>query len=138
MVVEVDGMSLKNVARLFYKMDHDPVVKNKVDAIVAKYNSPEFSTVSREYIIETELVPLGQTINLEYTVDEFMEYLGNPSLQKVYETARVVGGLPTDPDFGRRIAAKVARDSIINDVIGVADKYYQDTYSNDVEFGDID
>ncbi len=128
-------MSLKDVAKLFYRMDHEQDVKNAVDSIVAKYNSPEYASVNKESIIVEELIPLGKDFGLDFTLDEFIQYLGSPSLQKVYETARVVGGSPEDKDFGRRIAANVARKSIVKDAINIADLYYNDNYTNDKEFG---
>ena len=65
-------------------------------------------------------------INNEPGNEEFSEYLNNPSLQRVYETARVVGGSPDSPDFGKRIAANVAQKSIMRSAIGSAESYYQD------------
>lgn len=129
-------MSIKNVATLFYKMDHEMDVKARVDAIIAKYNSPEYENVNRENIILEELIPLGKEIDLEFTCEEFNEYLNNPSLQRLYETARVVGGSPDSPDFGRKIAANVAQKSIMRSAISSADAYYNDNYAADEEFGD--
>lgn len=129
-------MSIKNVADLFYRMDHEIDVKEKVDNIVAKYSSPEYENVNREEIILKELIPLGEEIGLDFTCEEFSEYLNNPSLQRVYETARVVGGSPDSPDFGKRIAANVAQKSIMRSAIGSAESYYQDHYVSDEEFGD--
>ncbi len=128
-------MSLKDVAKLFYRMDHEQNVKDAVDSVVAKYNSPEYANVNKEDIIVSELIPIGKNFGLEFTLDEFIQYLSNPSLQKIYETARVVGGSPNDKDFGKRIAANVARKSIVKDAVNVADLYYTDNYTNDKEFG---
>ena len=128
-------MSLANIAKLFYRMDHEQEVKVAVDAIVSKYNSPEYENVNREDIIVSELIPLGESFGLGFTLDEFMLYLSDPSLQKLYETARVVGGSPDDPDFGKRIAASKATKFIVNDAVSSADNYYNDNYVSDQEFG---
>ena len=124
-------MSLANLAKFFYKMDHDEKVKAKVDAVVFKYNAPESANTSRREIIEKELIPIGKEIGLDFTIEEFMQYVANPSLQKIYETARVVGGSPNSKDFGARIAANVAKKSIINTATKVANDFYQENYAND-------
>lgn len=121
-------MSVANVAKLFYRMDHEVDVKEKVDAIIAKYSSPDYSGVNREEIIEEELIPLGKELGMEFTLGEFTEYLLNPSLQKLYETARVVGGSPDDPDFGKKIAARVAEKSLLRDHLKAASALYDKTY----------
>ena len=133
---EVTDMSLENVDNLFYRMDHEFDVKEKVDNIVAKYSSPEYENINREEIIMNELIPLGKEIGLEFTCEEFARYLSDPSLQRLYETARVVGGSPDSPDFGKRIAANVAQKSIMRSAIGSAESYYQNNYVSDEEFGD--
>lgn len=131
-------MSIANVSKLFYTMDHDVKVKEKVDNIISKYSSAGYSFVDREEIIVKELIPLGKEIGLDFTLDEFTEYLMSPSLQKLYETARVVGGSPDDPDFGKRIAARVAEKSLLRGHLNAASTLYQDTYGfNEDDIGDF-
>ena len=129
-------MSVKNVYDLFYRMDHNLDVKEKVNNIISKYSSPSYAAVDREEIIAKELIPLGKELGLEFTLDEFTRYLIDPSLQKLYETARLVRSSPKDPDFGKKIAARGAEKFTLHSILDQTDKFHEKNYGiNEDDFG---